>query len=151
VLDRAGVSRSTFYVHYRDKDDLFLSDVEEFFDAMSTLLSKRGELSDRVVPLRELFAHVAEWRQFYDALVSSGKIQDVLELGQGQFARGIEQRLAELPRSRNVPAEERVVAAQAYSGALVTLMRWWLDSASRLPVEQMDDLYHRMVWGGLAV
>lgn len=25
VLDRAGVGRSTFYLHFRDKDDLFLS------------------------------------------------------------------------------------------------------------------------------
>src|SRR5262249_46814032 len=28
VLERAGVSRSTFYEHFRDKDDLFLSDAE---------------------------------------------------------------------------------------------------------------------------
>ena len=31
VLDRAGVGRATFYAHYRDKEDLFMSDVEEFF------------------------------------------------------------------------------------------------------------------------
>src|SRR5882762_5502953 len=28
VLDRAGVSRSTFYEHYEDKNDLFLSDAD---------------------------------------------------------------------------------------------------------------------------
>lgn len=32
VLDLAEVGRSTFYVHYRDKDDLFLSDVEDFLN-----------------------------------------------------------------------------------------------------------------------
>jgi len=31
VLDRAGVARSTFYMHYREKDDLFLSEADEFF------------------------------------------------------------------------------------------------------------------------
>ncbi len=40
VLDRAGVSRTTFYTHYRDKDDLFLSDVEDFFEFMSTFLTR---------------------------------------------------------------------------------------------------------------
>ena len=40
VLDRAGVGRSTFYAHYRDKDDLFLSDVEDFFQMMSGLLTR---------------------------------------------------------------------------------------------------------------
>jgi len=38
LLERAGVGRSTFYVHYRDKDDLFLSDVEDFFEKVSTVL-----------------------------------------------------------------------------------------------------------------
>src|SRR5581483_11338191 len=59
VLDRAGVSRSAFYVHYRDKEDLFLSDVDEFLEAMALRLSHGGEESERVAPVRELFAHVA--------------------------------------------------------------------------------------------
>ena len=42
VLDRAGVGRSTFYVHYRDKNDLFLSDVEDFFEMCSSLLSRNN-------------------------------------------------------------------------------------------------------------
>jgi len=28
VLDRAGIGRSSFYTHYRDKNDLLLSDVK---------------------------------------------------------------------------------------------------------------------------
>ena len=82
VLDRAGVGRSTFYAHYRDKDDLFLSDVEDFFGMMSTLLTRRGASLDRVAPVAELFAHIAEMQEFYKATVASGKVQDVLELGQ---------------------------------------------------------------------
>jgi AcrR family transcriptional regulator len=31
VLDRASVGRSTFYLHYRDKDDLLLSQLEKFW------------------------------------------------------------------------------------------------------------------------
>ena len=48
VLDRAGVSRSTFYVHYKDKNDLFVSDVDQFFAAISTMLSRKGDPSERV-------------------------------------------------------------------------------------------------------
>jgi AcrR family transcriptional regulator len=88
VLDRAGVSRSTFYTHYRDKDDLFLSDVEDFLELMAFHLSRQGDRSNRVAPVRELFTHVAEWREFHGVLVKAGKIRDFLELGQGYFARG---------------------------------------------------------------
>ena len=41
VLDRAGVGRSTFYVHYRDKNDLFLSDVEDFLELTSSALKRQ--------------------------------------------------------------------------------------------------------------
>ena len=102
VLDRAGVGRSTFYTHFRDKDDLFLSDVEDFLEAMAFALSHRGEVSNRVAPVREMFAHVAEWHEFSKILIAEGKFRDFVELGQGYFARGIEQRLAELPKARGI-------------------------------------------------
>ena len=41
VLDRASVGRSTFYLHFRDKNDLLLSQLETFLEIMSTLLTKR--------------------------------------------------------------------------------------------------------------
>lgn len=91
VLDGAGVSRSTFYTHYRDKNDLFLSDVEEFFESMATALSRFGDKSERVAPVQELFAHIGEARPFYNALVESGRMPDVMELGLGHFSRGIAQ------------------------------------------------------------
>ena len=38
VLDHSGVGRSTFYLHYRDKDDLFLDLMENGMEMWSTLL-----------------------------------------------------------------------------------------------------------------
>jgi AcrR family transcriptional regulator len=148
VLDHAGVSRSTFYLHYNDKDDLFISDVDEFFEGMATILSRRGDSSDRVAPVRELFAHVAEASRFHKAVVASGKIHVVQELGQEHFARGIEQRLAELERARGITAE-RPIVAQALAGALLSLLSWWIKARMPVSAGQMDDLYHRVVWNGI--
>ena len=55
VLDRARVSRSTFYTHYSDKDDLLMSDAEEFFESLSMALSAHGDKSDRVFPVQGVF------------------------------------------------------------------------------------------------
>jgi len=151
VLDRAGVSRSTFYTHYSDKNDLFLGDVDDFWAGMASLLSRRGETSNRVAPVRELFAHIAEMHEFYGALVASGKIHDVLELGQGHFARGIEQRLAELSPADSTDPLLRTARAQALAGALLSLMSWWIDRGTSSSPAQMDDLYHQMVWSGVGV
>src|SRR5580704_1761430 len=80
VLDRAQVGRSTFYVHYRDKQDLFLSDVEDFLASFSTALNRQGASPKRLLPVKEFFAHIREARDFYSAVVSSGKMNDVQAL-----------------------------------------------------------------------
>lgn len=149
VLDRADVGRATFYAHFRDKDDLFLSDAEEFFEAISTALSQHGDRSDRVAPVREFFAHVAHVGPLYAAMVASGKMHDLNELARGHFARGIERRMAELPRGRAIPSERRAALAHAHAGALMSLLSFWLDREMSQSPEKMDDLFHDMVWSGV--
>jgi AcrR family transcriptional regulator len=148
VLDRAGIGRSTFYAHYRDKDDLFLSDLEEFFELMSTLLLRRPEDSNRIAPVRELFTHVAEMRQLHSALIASGKMRDFQEMGQEYFARAIEQRLAALPSSRPASPAQRTAMAHAFAGALLSLLSWWIQHGATPSPEEMDTLFHRMVGSG---
>ena len=148
VLDRANVSRSTFYTHYSDKDDLLMSDAEEFFEAISMALSVRGDKSDRLFPVKEFFAHVSDMREFFRALVKSGKVHENLELARGHFARGIERRLAEVPRGRGVPATDRPAVAFAHAGALLSLLTWWLNRGMQESPTYMDELFHRIVGAG---
>ena len=149
VLDRAGVSRSTFYQHYSDKDDLFTTDADEFFAWMSSALSLHGDRSDRVAPVQEFFAHVAEMKGFFAALLESGRAHQMLELARGHFARGIERRLAELPRARGAAPEQRRAMAIAWAGALVSLLEWWVARGMDQPPAALDALFHRMVWSGV--
>ena len=150
VLDRAHVSRSTFYSHYSDKDDLLMSDAEEFFEALSMGLSAHGEKSERVFPVREFFSHLSDAQPFYKALVKSGRLQENMDLARGHFARGIERRLAELPRSRSIPPHELPAIAFTHAGALLSLLAWWLDRGMRESPAEMDALFHRMVWSGVS-
>jgi AcrR family transcriptional regulator len=150
VLDRSGIGRSTFYAHYRDKTDLFLSDLEDFLEPMSTLLLRHREASNRVAPVRELFAHVAEMRELRTALIAADKLRDFLEMGQEYFARAIELRLGELPSSRPINPTHRTAMAHAFAGALLSLMSWWVDHRAAASPDEMDDLYHHMVWFGVA-
>ena len=148
VLDRAGVGRSTFYVHYRDKDDLFLSDVEDFLEMISTALKRRGASPKRLLPVQEFFAHIREMHKFHAALVKSGKLNDVWALAKGFFARSIEERL-QAAGVENEPARR---SAQAYvlAGSLFSLLDWWIDKGMKPDPKEMDEIFHRMAWRGLA-
>ena len=149
VLDRAQVGRSTFYLHYRDKDDLLLSQLEMFLEMMSTVLSKRKEKSNRVVPVEELFAHIGNQNKLYRVLSDSGHLKEFFDLAEGCFARGIEQRLKESGRLADLPQRELAARASALSGSLLSLLRWWLDRGEKESPRAMDEMFHRMVWTGL--
>jgi AcrR family transcriptional regulator len=148
VLDRANVGRSTFYFHYSDKNDLFLSELEEGLEMWSTTLSRKREMSRRVAPVAEFFAHVADARKLYRALVEAGRINAFFELAQGYFARGIAHRLKE-KGPENVVQRELDALSHSLAGNLLALLKWWLDSGAKESPQAMDRLFHRMVWNGM--
>lgn len=149
VLERAGVGRSTFYAHYRGKDDLLLNQFEQGLEMWSTLLSNNHEKSTRVAPVEEFFAHAASAKRFIEALRKSSRLNDNFELAQGYFTRGIEQRLKEINQVPKLPPSELRPCAAALAGSLIALMRWWLDCGAKEPPQAMDKLFHQMVWNGL--
>ena len=146
VLDRSGVGRSTFYLHYLDIDDLLVSQLVMFCEAMSTTLSNQQDKSHRVAPVAELFAHIGNQNKLYRVLSDSGHVKDFYELAEGHFARGIEGRLAESGRLRHLPPRELAARATALSGSLLALLRWWLDRGEKETPQQMDKLFHQLVW-----
>jgi len=149
VLDRSGVGRSTFYLHYRDKDDLLVSQLEMFLEMMSTSLSVRNDKSNRVAPVAEMFDHIGNQNKLARVLSDSGHLKEFFDLAEGYFARGIERRLNESGRLAKIPQRELAARASALSGSLLSLLRWWLDRGEKESPQQMDDMFHSMVWTGL--
>jgi AcrR family transcriptional regulator len=147
VLDRTRVSRSTFYVHYSDKDDLFLSDVEDFLENASTALKRQRANPTRLLPVAELFSHIRDARHVYIAFVKSGKIHDFRVLGLGMFARSIDERL----RAACVQLDATAISAHAHAlaGSFFSLLDWWIDKGMKTDPRQMDELFHGMAWRGL--
>lgn len=151
VLDRTSIGRSTFYLHFRDKNDLLLSQLEMFLQHMSTWLIRSKEQSHRVMPVEEMFDHIASQRAFWRILADAGRLPDFFDLAQLYFARGIEQRLKESKRLPRLPRIEMAARASALAGSLISLLRWWIDRGAKEPAAAMDQLFHKMVWNGLPV
>ena len=149
VLDNSGVSRSTFYAHFDDIEDLFLTDMDEFLEWVAMGLTRAGDKSERLAPVREFFTHVGDAQQIRLALARSNRLLDFFELARAHFARGIESRLAEIASSKLFPVTERAVLAHALAGALIAQLEWWNQHRSKASADQMDIWFHRLAWAGI--
>ncbi len=149
VLDRASVGRSTFYLHYRDKDDLLLSQLEQFLEYMSTMLSTRKERSVRIVPVAEMFEHIGQQNKLLRTLADAGYLNDFYDLAQGYFERGILRRLIESKHLPSCPKPDLDARAAALAGSLLSLLRWWIDRGDKVSPQEMDELFHQIVWNGV--
>lgn len=141
VLDRARVGRSTFYAHFRDTRDLFLSDFERFLGVLEAWLDDPGAPKGRLVPVREFFSHVVEAKALIQALRASGELDIVWAIALGHFARMIEKRL-EMP-THGAPLP-RPLAARFLAGALMEMLKGWLDTAERPTARAMDESFHAL-------
>jgi AcrR family transcriptional regulator len=148
VLERADVSRSAFYSHYRNTHDLLVSDAERFLTMLESGFMRASVGTLRVAPVAELFQHAREFREFVRALDRSGKGGVVSDLVAGHIARIIEARLRVLKVSEDgtMPLP---VAARLFAAAFVALMDWWIERDDAPPAAWAEATFHELVWCGL--
>lgn len=149
VLERAKVGRSTFYSHFRNTDDLLLSDAERFFRVLEAYFEKPGVAGHRVAPVAELLQHMRDVRDFQRAVDRSGRRDVLFDLIAGHLARMIARRIAVLAPNEGARSVPIPVASRMFAGALVELVRWALDRESTHTPAWVDARYHEVVWLGL--
>jgi AcrR family transcriptional regulator len=150
IIDRANIGRSTFYAHYLDKEDLLVSGFTQVFDALSQEQHEDGKGASQALPsLARFFQHVQDHHQLYKSLVRGGGIDRLFKKSRQHMRRNIEQQLAELIPAGQASAELLPLVADYLSGAIMSMLTWWLDNEMPYTPEQMDVLFQRLVRPGV--
>ncbi len=142
ITDRANVSRTTFYLHFRDKDELLFASMTKIYDGLVT--GHEGFMPmgvteadyDQVQCDASDFEHVAEYADFYRVMLSKkGSVTFVLQVLSyltDMMKPGLEAKL-----NGHTPQVPLDLIASFLAGAEVGVMKWWIESDMQYSAEEM--------------
>jgi AcrR family transcriptional regulator len=158
ITERADLGRTTFYLHYRDKDELliesFESIAEELVSRMPMPMIASGDqdggwfVQDAILIT---FQHAYENAQLYRVILrgeGASRVSGRLHLIISQIAAELIQKRIELgllPQHSQVPVE---VFANYFAGSLLALITWWLESGQAYPPTEMAVMFRRLFFQG---
>jgi AcrR family transcriptional regulator len=144
IIDRANVGRSTFYTHFRDKDDLFVGELDRVIELLSRRIPDQEEMP--FFPSLGLFRHVGEEYQLYKSLLWGPGIDLLIKHMQKSLSTRIEQGLLESGKEFKIPIR---ILANFIAGSFLTLLQWWLENKMVYSPEEMDKIFKELIMAGL--
>lgn len=154
IADRANVSRATFYLHFKDKDDLLFTSMREAYEALTVEMGP--SLTGAALSGPELFydardfEHVAAHADFYRVMFSERGAWSFIARVQDYLASFFEKELFPLM----APAGHRALippaaVARYHAAAQIGLIRWWLEAGMPYTPQEMGKMaYHLYANGG---
>ncbi len=163
ITDRADIGRTTFYLHYRDKEDLLLDSLDaislELKEQVAQMMPTRQEVpnlrlrsdSSRFNPILVVFQHIGDNRDFYRTILSDEvavkvgrRVRDFMSEAAFEF---FTRRFPELSGQIKPKIPLEVVAAY-YAGSLLELITWWMDHNMPYTAEEMVNIFRQLFFPG---
>lgn len=148
IVDRANVGRTTFYLHFSNKDELFITCheaiVNEFQFGSLYHLSREELLSPKAPPgLIAAYRHLEDARALLSPIFQGKDSQLLLRRIRERSAQHIEVslRAAFAQVDSAFPID---VLANYLAGAQIALMQWWLEKRRPHTPEKVAESFHRL-------
>ena len=150
IVDRANVGRTTFYLHYNSKDDLFMSCHEAIVSEFHSgplyphPLSREALLSLEAPPgMTAAYRHLKDaWVRLYP--IFQGKdgpllLRRIRDWSAQEIEANLRAAFAEADST--IPFD---VLANYLAGAQIALVQWWLEKRQPHPPEILAQTFHRL-------
>jgi AcrR family transcriptional regulator len=157
ITEQANVGRTTFYLHYQDKEDLLL---EKFTDLIRELTEEIGQVSvlewqqQQKIPQRPMlmiFQHVAENEELYQLILggegihqATGRLRSIFVEAANDLAQ-TKGEVQQLIQASDVPLH---FLAHYFSGALIATIGWWLKGGLVYTPVQIAALFQQVLFPG---
>jgi AcrR family transcriptional regulator len=145
IIDRADVGRSTFYAHFRDKEDLTVGNLVNILDSLTVTMDQNNPNQQNLIPGPELFDHVREHFPLFRAMTSGRGLELFFQKGQEYWSARMASRLQSMLPAGQTPRVPVPLLAQHVSGTFVNLLKWWIDNKMPYSSERMTEIAQVLV------
>lgn len=162
ITERANVGRATFYLHYKDKEDLLLEEFSEIVLKRAQALSEipfsawlpapEDSKDDKPLqPLLLVFQHIHENSELYYLLLKSANSSRIVErirkVSMEAIVKFVETKMQTdpIPLLFEVPID---FFAAFFSGALLSIVSWWIKEDMRHTPAEVTDMFRSLFFRG---
>ena len=164
ITQHANLGRATFYLHYKDKEDLLVDEFNAIvnerartisdipFSAWLPALDPDNAAENKpAIPLLMAFQHVNNHADLYRILLKSEKSDRTLERIRKIISQAISEFMQKKLENDPIPILFEVpidLLAAYFSGALLSCVDWWFEQELSYTPEEMTRMFQRLFFPG---
>jgi AcrR family transcriptional regulator len=148
ITRRATLNRATFYLHYRDKEDLFTQSIDEILTDLvngikecrlpdEPIIDREGNIIKPLPDLVYIFEHVAKHERFYKVMMGRKGQQTFLFRLLDVFVEVLDDRLTKGMAYEIQPKVSKDILIHYAASAYLGVIAWWLKNGMPYSPEYM--------------
>jgi AcrR family transcriptional regulator len=155
ILDRANVGRSTFYMHFGDKDDLLVCGMHDMLRSVQAAgLPPSAKPYERIIWFSlPIFEQINQHRHAGEARIGTRGRAIIHEHLQKVLSELIADDVKKCLQSRRKSAAQipSDIVVQYVASTFILVLNWWMENRSSLHPEGVNDVFRTLVLPTLAV
>lgn len=157
ILDRANVGRSTFYMHFRDKDDLLVSGIDEMIGPVESPTPASSSkpynclLWFSLPVFEHHYRHAHAWGDRIGARGRAILHEHLRQVLAKRILGVVKKEIRGIRNASQIPAD---LLSEYVASTFVLVLNWWLDCKMPMLPKQIDSLFRTLtaptlatVWG----
>ena len=149
ITDRAGIARPTFYLHYKSKDELLLSYLDEIFERFYIEIEPHLYGDEIARPVGTcIFEQMAANLNLIQVILEAGADTLLMRRFQRYILR-VFSRFLEIQQRTDINPQVLHLTATYLAGASLALIMYWIEAELTLLPETMGRAYYELIQPGL--
>ena len=146
ITDRADVARSTFYLHYTDKDELLYDALDYEFHNFIDEIRERHQQEYAPINLLNILSYVREHPRYFQVVLNTVGTTKAFDQTRKTFEKFLVGWIDFSVFETSVPHD---LITYHISGTIINTIKWWLETENNYSPDEMKDYIFSLLFSGI--